>query len=65
MLRMVYNKLMNSLEDKDPMNELPVKTKVKLFLSQWSVWLTLFVVPLSAIVAFVIYTLTRLIGGSL
>ena len=65
MLRMVYNKLMNSLEDKDPMNELPVKTKVKLFLSQWSVWLTLFVVPLSAIVAFGIYTLTRLIGGSL
>jgi len=65
MMRKVYTMLMESLEPKDPLNELPRSVRVRLFLNQWMVWATLFVLPLSLIMFFGIYFILRNIGGNL
>jgi heme/copper-type cytochrome/quinol oxidase subunit 3 len=55
--------LMESLEPKDPLNELPRSVRVRLCLNQWMVWATLFVLPLSLLMFFGIYfTMTGLHG---
>lgn len=59
------NRLMDSLEVKDVLNELPTGLKLKLFFSQWFVWLGFFVLPFSAIVGFSLYFLLRSLGGNL